>query len=193
MMHLFRSVTPIFFLIIVACHSDPKPKNNNHFDADKFAVKPATEVPPNDTAVVLAKDSIVDTCAQLQCDVWAKVSLEEQRMYLYVDGVLQDTFKVTTGNSRHKTPAMDRRPSGPLFIKYTSRKYPGGNYMGLGNMPYVVFIQGGYAIHGTTKGNISLLGKRVSHGCIRLHPDNAKIYFELVKARGVANCWVTIF
>jgi lipoprotein-anchoring transpeptidase ErfK/SrfK len=186
-------LTPIFFLLIVACNSDTKVKTNNHLDADKFAVKPAAEELQIDTTVVLAKDSIVDTCAQLRCDVWAKVSLEEQRMYLYVDGILQDTFKVTTGNRSHKTPPMDRRPAGPLYVKYTSRKYPGGNYMGLGNMPYVVFIQGGYAIHGTTKGNISLLGKRVSHGCIRLHPDNAKIYFELVKSRGVENCWVTIF
>jgi len=59
-------------------------------------------------------------------------------------------------------------------------------------MPYVVFVKGGYAIHGTTKGSIKLLGKKVSHGCIRLHPDNAKIFFDLVTARGINQTWISI-
>ena len=87
---------------------------------------------------------------------------------------------------------MDLRPSGPVFRKYTSRKFPGGNYKGLGNMPYVVFVRGGYAIHGTTSGNIPKLGKKASHGCIRLHPDNGKIFNELVRKAGLSNTWVTI-
>jgi lipoprotein-anchoring transpeptidase ErfK/SrfK len=84
------------------------------------------------------------------------------------------------------------RASGPLFKKYTSRKFPGGNYQGLGNMPYAVFIKGGYAIHGTTTGNFAKLGTRASHGCIRLHPVNAKIFYELVKLIGINNTWVSI-
>jgi lipoprotein-anchoring transpeptidase ErfK/SrfK len=59
-------------------------------------------------------------------------------------------------------------------------------------MPYAVFIRGGYAIHGTTPGNFSKLGTRASHGCIRLHPDNAKLFNELVKRVGLENTWVKI-
>jgi lipoprotein-anchoring transpeptidase ErfK/SrfK len=124
--------------------------------------------------------------------MWADVSKKDQRLYLYVEGECVDTFKISSGDAKHKTPNIDRRPSGPQFQKYTSKKYPGGNYNGLGNMPYVLFVQGGYALHGTTVGNIKRLGTPASHGCIRLHPDNAKIIFEIAKAVGVENTWVTI-
>jgi lipoprotein-anchoring transpeptidase ErfK/SrfK len=126
------------------------------------------------------------------CKLWADVSKTDQRLYLYVDGECIDTFKVSTGTKGHETPKIDRRPSGPVFRKYTSKKYPGGNYNGLGNMPYVVFVQGGYGIHGTTLGNIPKLGKKASHGCVRVHPDNAKIFNEMVRAVGIENTWVTI-
>jgi hypothetical protein len=132
------------------------------------------------------------TKTHINARVWAQISKEKQLLKLYIDGELVDSFKVSTGDKKHETPAFDLRPSGPIFNKYTSKKFPGGNYNGLGNMPYVVFIKGGYAIHGTTKGNIPKLGKKASHGCIRLHPDNAKIFNEVVKAIGIENVWVTI-
>jgi lipoprotein-anchoring transpeptidase ErfK/SrfK len=106
--------------------------------------------------------------------------------------VLTDTFSVSTGNKNHPTPDINMRPNGPTYIKYSSRKYPGGNYQGLGNMPYVVFIKGGYAVHGTTPGNFLKLGHRASHGCVRLHPDNAKLVYELVNTYGLENTWVTV-
>jgi len=46
-------------------------------------------------------------------------------------------------------------------------------------MPYSIFFDGGYAIHGSYE--ISHLGRPASHGCIRLHPDNAAVLFALVK------------
>jgi lipoprotein-anchoring transpeptidase ErfK/SrfK len=137
-------------------------------------------------------DTIKVMRKQKDAKVWADVSKTDQRLYLYIEGACVDTFKVSTGTKGHETPLMDRRPSGPAFRKYTSKKYPGGNYNGFGNMPFVVFVQGGYGIHGTTLGNIPKLGKKASHGCVRVHPDNAKIFNELVSAAGVENCWVTI-
>lgn len=93
---------------------------------------------------------------------------------------------------KFETPDFDTKPSGLMFKKYTSKQYPGGNYNGLGNMPYAVFIRGGYAIHGTTVSNIRKLGTRASHGCVRLHPDYAHIFFELVKFAGPENVWITV-
>lgn len=131
-------------------------------------------------------------CRRKECVLYAEVVKPRQKLYLYLEGELVDSFKVSTGVKGYETPDIDRRPSGPLFIRYTSRKFPGGNYQGLGNMPYAVFIRGGYAIHGTTVGNFSRLGTTASHGCIRLHPNNAKIFYELVKRVGLQNTWVTI-
>lgn len=139
------------------------------------------------------KDTVATSdCRLKECTVMAEVNKTSQVLYLYIGGVLQDSFKVSTGIRSRETPEMNLRPSGPLFKKYTSRKFPGGNYKGLGNMPYAVFLKGGYAIHGTTQGNFSRLGSRASHGCIRLHPDDAKVFFELVNTVGLENTWVVV-
>ena len=131
-------------------------------------------------------------CREMDCILYAEIIKSTQTLYLYIVGELTDSFKVSTGQGKYETPSFSVRPSGPIFRKYTSRKFPGGNYKGLGNMPYAVFVKGGYAIHGTTPGNFSKLGSRASHGCIRLHPDNAIIFNELVKRVGLDFTWVTV-
>ena len=57
-------------------------------------------------------------------------------------------------------------------------------------MPWSVFFHGGYAIHGTT--DVWHLGHPASHGCIRLKPDNAKIFYTLVLKNGSDNTTITI-
>ena len=57
-------------------------------------------------------------------------------------------------------------------------------------MPWAVFFNGGYAIHGTTE--IRALGRPASHGCVRLHPDNAKAFFSLVKIVGMENTLIDV-
>ena len=137
--------------------------------------------------------TVIDSsCKETGCLVYAEIVKSTQTLYLYLDGELIDSFPVSTGMRRYETPRMSVRPSGPLLKKYTSKKFPGGNYQGLGNMPYAVFIRGGYAIHGTTTGNFAKLGTRASHGCIRLHPVNARIFYELVNRMGIENTWVRI-
>lgn len=143
---------------------------------------------------LLARDSADKVyCRDKECMVFAEIDKSKQVLYLYIMGELKDTFKVSTGKGKkYETPEMSRHPQGPVLTKYTSKKFPGGNYMGMGNMPYAVFISNGYAIHGTTPGNFSKLGNRASHGCIRLHPDNAKVFNALVKTVGLKQTWVSI-
>ena len=57
-------------------------------------------------------------------------------------------------------------------------------------MPNSIFFLGGYAIHGT--GYIKSLGRPASHGCIRLHPQNAAKLFSLVKKYGMRSTRITI-
>ncbi|OSZ79885.1 hypothetical protein CAP36_01055 [Chitinophagaceae bacterium IBVUCB2] len=143
---------------------------------------------------LLAKDSLpVTTCKEKECLVYLEINRTTQKLYLYLIGELKDSFLVSTGKAgKYETPLFSRRPAGPVLTKYTSRKFPGGNYMGLGNMPYAIFVQGGYAIHGTTTGNFTKLGTKASHGCVRLHPDNAKIINALVKTVGLQQTWISI-
>ncbi len=138
-------------------------------------------------------------CKRLTCPVWARVNKTTQTLSLYLNG---DPTPVgvwlTSTGYRHangtgiETPNLDTHPNGRIYDRYSSTKFPGGDWNGLGNMPYVVFIKGGVGIHGTPKGNWVKLGKRDSHGCIRIHPDNAKYFNGLVRATGIANVWVTV-
>jgi len=167
-------------------HAKPEEKSEEEIKALKYNLKQ-----------LHAADSILHTqeeydLKQIDCRVWAQVDKSDQRMYLHIDGQIVDTFLVSTGSTKSETPLFDMRPRGPIFQKYTSRKYPGGDWKGLGNMPYCVFISGGYAVHGTTRGNIRRLGKKASHGCIRMHPDNGKIFNELVRQAGLENTWISV-
>lgn len=137
-------------------------------------------------------DLLGPSCYRNSCPVWADVDKSAQRLYLYIDGVLTYTWKTSTGKFGYTTPDFDRHPDGRIYDRYTSTKYPDGDYNGLGNMPYAVFIQGGYAIHGTTRGNWGRLGRPASHGCIRLHPDNGHIFNLLVRQNGIRKVWVTV-
>lgn len=131
-------------------------------------------------------------CSGKDCPVFARVSKNDQKLYLYINGEILDTFATSTGDKNHVTPNFNTKPNGRMYRKYTSKKFPGGNWNGLGNMPYAVFIQGGYAIHGTTSGNIKKLGAPLSHGCIRLDPRNAKIFYNLVNYAGANNTWIVV-
>lgn len=131
-------------------------------------------------------------CYRFSCKIYAQVVKSQQKMYLYVDGELQNSWPVSTGTFWNPTPNFDTHPDGRIYDAYTSKKHPGGNYNGLGNMPYAVFIHGGFAIHGTTRGNWPKLGSKASHGCIRVHPDNGFIFNRLVREVGVAQVWVTV-
>lgn len=139
-------------------------------------------------------------CYQRTCKIFLDVDKSTQRAQLFVDGVaVGSEWKVSTGIAGHTTPNFDRHPDVPLRIydKYSSSKYPGGSWNGFGNMPFAVFIKGGFAVHGTTGGdtwgNISKLGtKPLSHGCVRVHPLNAQKFNKLVRAAGAAQTWITI-
>lgn len=146
------------------------------------------------------------SCRRIECPVYANIKKSEQKLYLYVNGQLQAvvngelqpssnnqaTWLVSTGLPGHETPNFDRNPDGRIYDKYSSGKYPGGDYMGLGNMPYAVFIQGGFAMHGTPVGNYSKLGRKASHGCVRQRSENGKLFNRLVRQYGVKNTWIHI-
>lgn len=136
--------------------------------------------------------NIMADCTRINCKVFALVKKSEQKLYLYVDQQLVTTWLVSTGDTSHETPLLDVHPNGRIYDKYSSSKYPGGDYNGLGNMPYAVFLYNGFAIHGTPKGNWKNLGKKASHGCVRSHPDNAMMFNRLVRQHGINNVWVQI-
>jgi lipoprotein-anchoring transpeptidase ErfK/SrfK len=131
-------------------------------------------------------------CKREACGLWADVDKKAQRLFLYVDGVLTYTWRTSSGKAGTGTPNFEKQPDGRVYDFHMSSKFPGGDYNGLGNMPYAVFIDGGFAIHGTTRGNWSLLGQVASHGCVRVHPDNGFMFNRLVREYGVKNTWISV-
>jgi lipoprotein-anchoring transpeptidase ErfK/SrfK len=115
--------------------------------------------------------------------VVAKVDLSQQRMNVYVGGVVRYTWAVSTGRGRYRTP------TGTWSAKWLSPKHRSRKYHNA-PMPWSVFYNGGYAVHGTT--DIKRLGAPASHGCIRLHPDHARTFFKLVQANGMKNTRVQV-
>jgi lipoprotein-anchoring transpeptidase ErfK/SrfK len=156
------------------------------------AYRTATGVDTQSANLGLAETQVAG-CFRASCHIFANVVKNErpQMLYLYIDGQLATAWKVSTAAYPHTTPNFDGHPAGPFYPgAYTSRKYPEGDYHGLGNMPYATFYSGGFAIHGTP--SIGRLGVPASHGCVRSHPDNAHYFSQLVRAAGGLNVWVTV-
>lgn len=111
------------------------------------------------------------------------VDISDQKMFVSIDGEQLHEFDVSTGRKGHATPTgkwgVER-----MHRKYYSKKYDGAP------MPHSIFFYKGYAIHGTT--DIKRLGRVASHGCVRLHPQNAKLLFDLVKEVGAANTTIRV-
>lgn len=106
----------------------------------------------------------------------ALVDLSQQRMAVYVDGELHYSgWAVSTARRGKVTPTGTYQPQ-------SLSRYHRSSIYNNAPMPYSIFFRGNYAIHGTNQ--ISRLGSPASAGCVRLHPDNASILFDLVREIG---------
>ena len=81
-------------------------------------------------------------------------------------------WPVSTARKGFYTPTGTFHPYSLQRMHY-SRKYDNAP------MPNSIFFSGGYAIHATP--HVSTLGRPASHGCVRLHPTNATILYNIVK------------
>ncbi|TFF23350.1 murein L,D-transpeptidase [Jiella endophytica] len=113
----------------------------------------------------------------------ARIDLSSQTLTVINDGKVMYRWPVSTARRGYRTPTGSWSPK-RLHRMWYSRKYD------MSPMPYSVFFTGGYAIHGT--GAISRLGRPASHGCVRLHPANAKVFYSLVKQNGMSNTRIVV-
>jgi hypothetical protein len=112
--------------------------------------------------------------AQAEARVRIGIDLSSQTMHVNAGGASYD-WPVSTARSGYATPRGHFRQSQLQRMHY-SHKYH------MSPMPYSIFFNGGYAIHGTY--STADLGRPASHGCIRLSPGNAALLFSMVKAEG---------
>lgn len=112
------------------------------------------------------------------------VSKPGQKMTVKVDGVTEYVWLVSTGAGKYETPTGTWRPF-RMEEEHYSKEWDDAP------MPHSIFFTGeGHAIHGSF--HVKSLGRKASHGCVRLAPANAAILFDLVQQAGYKNTSVTI-
>ena len=123
--------------------------------------------------------SVYDRAAA--AEVVISINKAAQSMSVLIDGVATYNWVVSTGVGGG--PHDGTYKPGRLERHWASRKY------GMAPMPYSIFFDGNYAIHGTVK--VAQLGRRASKGCVRLHPRDAAVLFALV-GREKANTTIVV-
>jgi lipoprotein-anchoring transpeptidase ErfK/SrfK len=112
------------------------------------------------------------------------VDKEAQHMTVWVDGVEQYSWPVSTGMRGYSTPSGDYTASSMNEIWY-SKQWDNAP------MPHAIFFtKKGHAIHGSSE--VKRLGTPASHGCVRVSPANAKTLYALVKEKGLKNTEVVL-
>lgn len=107
-----------------------------------------------------------------------------QKMTVTLDGDTVYKWPVSTGAPGYETPSGTFRPF-RLEKEHYSKEWDDAP------MPHSIFFTaGGHAVHGSY--HVKSLGRRASHGCVRLHPDNAAKLFALVKKTGMSNTRVVV-
>jgi lipoprotein-anchoring transpeptidase ErfK/SrfK len=107
-----------------------------------------------------------------------------QKMTVSLDGDTKFVWPVSTGAKGYDTPSGNYRPF-RMEKEHFSKEWDDAP------MPYSIFFTAqGHAVHGSY--HIKSLGRRASHGCVRLAPDNAAKLFALVGQTGMSSTAVVI-
>ncbi len=118
-----------------------------------------------------------------QANVLINVDKSTQQMTVSVNGAPRYHFAVSTGRPGYGTPSGTFHPQ-RMAPTWFSKEYYNSP------MPHSIFFHGGFAIHGSYE--ISQLGGPASHGCIRLHPNNAATLYALVESEGIAATTIVV-
>ena len=112
------------------------------------------------------------------------VNKVSQKMTVTLDGDQLYSWPISTGAKGYDTPSGTFRPF-RMEKEHFSKEWDDAP------MPYSIFFTGeGHALHGSY--HVKSLGRRASHGCVRILPENAAKLFDLVGKTGMANTRVVI-
>lgn len=119
--------------------------------------------------------------------VLAVVDISDQRLTVvrgFEDGrePEQHRWVVSTGIERKPTPL------GQFYPDFLSPDHVSSIYHV--PMPHSVFFNGNIAIHGDPDSR--MLGQRASNGCVRVHPEQAKVFYDMVEEVGLRNTTIIV-
>ena len=123
-------------------------------------------------------DGVIKQIDDLKETIIAVVDKSDQKLHLFENGLKKYTWDVSTARNGKVTP------TGKWNAQWLS-KYHKSSIYNNAPMPYSIFYDGNFAIHGTDQ--IGRLGTPASSGCVRLHPENAAVLFAMVEQAGKSN------
>lgn len=127
--------------------------------------------------------------------VRAVVDISSQRMQVFVNGKQKYRWPVSTGTKAYPTPLGTFTPFGRKRKSYSKTWNMNLTYLvefdivpvNIKNKGKRDFIA---AVHGTSA--TGKLGRRASHGCVRLSHRNAAIFYNLVNKHGLWNSQIVV-
>ncbi len=115
--------------------------------------------------------------------VQVQISISRQTLDLSVNGWPSGNWQISSAGVGYHTPRGTFHVQRMAKVWF-SKKYDNSP------MPNSLFFDGGIAIHGTY--HIKNLGRPVSHGCVRLLPQNAEKLYDLAKQYGPSRVQITV-
>jgi lipoprotein-anchoring transpeptidase ErfK/SrfK len=146
-------------------------------------------VPPPETPTLLGKRVLGETTNSTKR---IYVDLTNQYLYAIENNQFAFGFPISSGLT-NRTPTGDFR----IWIKLKYTRMRGGSvedgtYYDLPNVPYTMFFYNdqvpkylGYSLHGAYWHNN--FGHPMSHGCVNISPENAKILYDWANPPSVGN------
>ena len=159
----------------------PTPETDENVESE-----PDTQPESNPSTVQAEPDatSANSEPSQNGSQILINIDKSRQEMTVFVDGIEQYTWPVSTGGPGYATPSGTFTASSMNEVWYSKQ---------WDNAPMpnsIFFTKEGHAIHGSYE--TKKLGRAVSHGCVRLAPENAKILYALVEEQGLGNTKVVL-
>ncbi|HEV2504569.1 MAG TPA: L,D-transpeptidase [Mesorhizobium sp.] len=132
---------------------------------------------------ILGAVLLVSTVESRADGLIARVNISTQTMTVSRYGEVLYRWNVSTARKGYVTPSGSWKPK-RLHKMWYSKKYDNSP------MPWSVFYNGGYAVHGTNA--VRQLGRPASHGCVRLATANAATFYSLVREVGINDTRIVV-
>ena len=142
---------------------------------DQLTFQVLKQKPNTGTNAKLDTENLYVEIDDLDETVIAVVDKSDQKLHLYENGLKKHSWEVSTARKGKVTP------TGTWNAQWLS-KYHKSSIYNNAPMPYSIFYNGNFAIHGTDQ--IGRLGTPASSGCVRLHPENAAVLYAMVERVG---------
>ena len=126
---------------------------------------------------------LVSASSALASSLVARIDVAAQKMTVTHYGNVVHEWPVSTARQGFTTPRGEWRPY-RIHKMWHSRTYDNAP------MPFAVFYDRGWAVHGTSA--VSRLGTPASHGCVRLETANAEAFYTLVRQVGPGNTRIIV-